>query len=157
MPPDWPNTASAAVQIRTMIAEDVVSIERQASQRVQLGIERIPSIEEAHALLDEGEAWSAVADDGRVVACMGIRETFPGRQGVAWAILAGGVGAAHLAITRHARARIAASPLVRIEAIVRLAVDAECQWARLVGLEARTILRKFGAASEDHVLFERIR
>lgn len=92
-----------------------------------------------------------------MVACLGLRETFPGRQAVAWAILAEGIGAAHLAISRFARRRIAESPLRRIEAIVRAEVHAECVWARLVGLQAAHVLRCFGAQSETHVLFERIR
>lgn len=145
------------ITIRPMAAADVLAIERQASQRVQLGLKCVPTLEEAESLAAGGEAWAAVASDDRIIGIFGILETFEGRQGVAWAVLSGSVGAAHLAITRHARARIAASPLVRIEAIVRVAVDAEVRWAMLVGLTAACLLRRFGAASEDHLLFERIR
>lgn len=143
--------------IRPMRPIDLLAIERQASQVTQLGLAHAPSIEEAEALIDDGEAWTAEDAAGRIVACMGIRETFPGRQGVAWAVLADGVGMAHLAITRHARARIIASPLVRIEAIARVGVRAEMRWPLLVGLAPRALLPKFGAASEDHMLFDRIR
>lgn len=144
-----------------MMPIDALLIQRQASQRVQLGIERDMTLEEAVALAEGGEAWTAF-DGGRrtggaIVACFGLRETFPGRQAVAWAILAEGLGGAHLAVTRFARARIAASTLARIEAIVRAEVHAECVWAKLVGLKAAHVLRAFGAASETHVLFERIR
>lgn len=144
-----------SVSIVPMRAEDAIAIQRQASQRVQLGLERQITLEEAQDLVDGGEAWTAY-DGERIAACMGLRETFPGRQGVAWAILAEGVGRAHLAVTRFARQRVAASPLVRIEAIVRAEVPAECVWAKLVGLTPAHVLRKFGAASETHVLFERI-
>lgn len=145
------------IAIAPMIAADAVEIQRQASQRVQLGIERDMSLEEAEALADgAGEAWTIRQGD-RIVACVGLRETFIGRQAVAWAILAEGIGAAHLAVTRFAKRRIASSPLRRIEAIVRADVPAECAWARLVGLQAAHVLRCFGAQSETHVLFERIR
>ena len=95
--------------------------------------------------------------DGRIVACVGLRETFPGRQAVAWAILACDLGAAHLAITRFARRRIIDSPLRRIEAIVRAEMPAECSWAGLVGLSPRCVLPCFGALSEPHVLYDRVR
>lgn len=146
------------VSIGAMIAWDAMEIQRQASQRVQLGLERAMSFEEADALVSgPGEAWSARDTVGRLIACFGLRETFPGRQAVAWAILAEDVGTAHIAITRFARRRIAASPLRRIEAIVRVDVPAEVAWAKLVGLPPAFVLRSFGAASEDHVLCERIR
>lgn len=148
--------AAGGIEIRQMAAEDAMAIKRQASQRVQLGLEAQMTPEIAQDLIDGGEAWT-MTRDGVPVACLGLRETFPPVQGVAWAILADGVGAAHLALSRFARRRIAASPLVRIEAIVRTSVEAECLWARLVGLEPVALLRKFGAASEDHMLFERVR
>ncbi len=137
------------------------------------------SREEAELLADETEAWSIFAD-GRLIACFGIRETFPGAQGVAWATLAEGIGSAHLAMTRFAASRIRQSRLNRIEAIVRAddiegfvaaygALDAqqmieavlatptpECVWARLVGLRPAHVLRRFGASSETCMLFERL-
>lgn len=137
-----------------MAPADALAIQRQPSQRVQLGIERDMTPEEAESLADGGEAWTGWHND-RIVACIGLRETFPGRQAVAWAILSEGLGGAHLAVTRFARARIEASPLRRIEAITR--TEAEHIWATMVGLRAAHVLRAFGAASEDHILFERIR
>lgn len=146
------------IDIRPMAAMDALVIQRQASQRVQLGIAReTMTMEEAEAIAaGPGEAWT-VRHDKRIVACLGLRETFPGRQAVAWAILAEGVGRAHLAVTRWARARIRDSGLRRIEAIVRADVPAEVAWAEIVGLEPAHVLRCFGQQSETHVLFERIR
>ncbi|CAN5484244.1 hypothetical protein BH09PSE4_BH09PSE4_19250 [soil metagenome] len=143
------------VTIRQMDAADAMAIKRQASQRVQLGLEAQMTLESAQDLVDAGEAWTATAG-GRIVAVFGIGEQFAGVQGVAWAILAEAVGAAHLAITRFARARIAASPLVRIEAIVHAERKADRKWAELVGLRLRTELPKFGALSEPHLMFDRI-
>lgn len=178
---------TAAVTIRPMVAADALAIQRQPSQRIQLGLDRAMTIEEAEALVAQGEAWTA-AREGVVLACLGLRETFQredgsGAQGVAWAILSADLGiSAHLAVTRHARARIAASGLRRIEAIVAAKLDAEpiladypdldpgellavmlnadnaeMAWARLVGLKPAAVLRAFGAASQTHILFERIR
>jgi hypothetical protein len=138
-----------------MRGADALAIQRQASQRVQVGLERDMTIEQADELASEPEAWTAEQDD-RIVACLGLRETFVGVQAVAWAILAEGVGSAHLAVTRFARGRIAGSGLRRIEAVVRAGVPAECTWAKLVGLDAAHVLRNFGARSETHVLYERI-
>lgn len=167
--------------IRRMAAEDAIEIQRQASQRVQLGLARDMGLEEAEALaLGDGEAWTLFAG-ARIVACVGLRETFPGAQAVAWAILAEGIGTAHLAVTRHARERIQASRLNRIEAICTASLDAEAvlaktgpldpgqlleavlavpspemRWAAAVGLAPAAVLRRFGAAGETHVLYERI-
>lgn len=145
------------VAIAAMKPVDMLVIQRQSSQLVQLGIERTVTMEEAEAIAEgDGEAWTARCQ-GRIVACLGLRETFPGRQAVAWAVLAEGLGPAHLAITRFARARIRASSLARIEAIVREAVPAEAAWAQLVGLAPAHVLLCFGAQSETHILCERIR
>lgn len=179
-------TGDDKILIEPMQVVDALLIQRQASQRVQLGLDRDMTEDEAEALAaGPGEAWTIFVSDGeeggRIAACVGLRETFPGTQAVAWAILAEGLGSAHLAVTRHARARIAASPLARIEAICRAGVDAEAvlaqfgdldpgqlleavlavpspetRWAEAVGLRAAAVLRRFGAAGETHVLFERI-
>lgn len=145
-----------SIEIRPMVADDAMAIKRQCSQRIQLGLEAQMTLEIAQDIVDGGEAWTMTRDD-LPIACMGLRETFPPVQGVAWAILSDMIGPAHLRMSRFARQRIAQSPLVRIEAIVRTCVPAECIWARLVGLEPVALLRKFGAASEDHMLFERVR
>lgn len=144
------------LDIQPMIVADAMEIKRQASQRVQLGLEREMTPEIAQDLIHGGEAWT-ILRDGVPIACVGLRETFPPVQGVAWAILADGIGGAHLTITRFARRRIAESPLIRIEAIVKCDHPADVLWAKLVGLAPIALLRKFGAASEDHMLFERIR
>jgi hypothetical protein len=169
------------VSVVRLQPDHLTGIDVQPSQRLTLGIDtRGVSREEAEELADEAEAWSIFAD-GRLIACFGIRETFPGKQGVAWATLAEGIGRAHLTMTRFAASRIAKSSLRRIEAIVRAddvepvlsefgELDAqqlidvamatptpECVWARLVGLHPAHVLRKFGATGDTCMLFERLR
>jgi hypothetical protein len=119
----------------------------------------------------------AVIREETVLACLGVTQTFPGAQGVAFALLGKGIGRDHHVLTRFLReVVIGQSTLARIEAIVRCAdVPAELtgqlpmmthalqhptapvRWALAVGLEPVAVLRKFGAAGEDHMLFERIR
>lgn len=169
------------VSVVCLHPDHLIGIDVQPSQRLTLGVDTNDvSREEAEELADEAEAWS-IFSGGRLIACFGIRETFPGKQGVAWATLSEGIGRAHLAMTRFARQRITASKLNRIEAIVRAddveaviegfgELDAqqlvdvamatptpECVWAKLVGFRAAHVLRKFGVSGETCMLFERLR
>lgn len=147
-----------AVTFRAMCAGDVVALALQPSQHVCLGVTRpVHSLEDGAELVEGGPAWTAVASDGRILCCAGFKILWPDRHAVAWALLAAGLGSAHVAITRFARDRIAQSPLPRIEAIVRAGVVAEPKWARLVGLRRRALLRKWGPEGRAHILFERIR
>lgn len=170
----------SAIVIDRLTAGDLAAIVPQRSQRVTLGIETATlSVEEAEQLAAATDAWAIRAGD-RLIGCIGIRETFPGAQGVAWATLADGIGGAHLAMTRFARSCVLGSALARVEAIVPAAdaesvldafpgldaqqlLDAllatptpEMVWARLVGLKPAHVLRKFGAAAQTYILCERI-
>lgn len=151
------------VTFRPMLAGDVVQLVLQPSQHICLGVTRaVHSIEDGEELVAGGPAWTATGGDGRVLCCAGFTELWPatertGGHAVAWALLAAGLGAAHVAITRFARERIAESPYSRIEAIVRADVSAEPAWARQVGLRRRALLRKWGPEGKMHLLFERVR
>lgn len=136
---------------------DLFEIERQPSQLLLMGVAADPEMGEAEALADNPAAWTLRGHDGRIVACLGIHEAFPGSHGVAWALLAPGIGAAHHALTRFARQVVdhAAARLARIEAIVD--PGAPERWARLIGLPPVHLMRNMGAASEPKWLCERIR
>lgn len=176
LPPDG---CLSALAFRRMRPEDPIAIKRQPSQRRVLGLDAQMSSEEAEHHAAQRVAWTAWHDDRRV-ACFGISETFAGVQGVAWAILAPRIGALHLPLTRFMRGEIASAGLARIEllaaandaeailsrwpdldpaqllAAVMVNPTRECAWARLLGLTPAHVLRRFGAASETCVLFERI-
>lgn len=159
-------------------AEHFFAIDLQDSQRTQYGLDpQAIGMQEAQAYADQDSAWCALRGD-RPLACFGINETFPGAQGVAWAFLGKGLGRDHLALTRFARDEvIGRSRLPRLEAIVRCAdppkeigcgqlplmshclqhATPEVRWAIAVGLFPVAVLRKFGLASETHMLLERIR
>ncbi len=166
-------------EVRAMLPADLAGLERQPSQADWFGLSAEGQEAEAAELITRGEAW-AIISQGRVVACMGIGETFPGTQGVCWALLGIGIGTAHIGMTRFACGRVQNSPLQRIEAVCRAndaeailadfpGLDAqqlleavmvrptpECAWARLCGLKPAHVLRRFGASAQTHVLFERI-
>lgn len=165
--------------------DDILSIERHPDQRMQMGLAAPASREDAEMLCGVGasgfwgEAW-ACSWHGELVACLGMRATFGGSHVITWAILANGIGPAHLAVTRFARARVLDCGYDRIEAVAR-SVDAdvliasfpdldaqqmievamlrpsrEVRFAMLSGLKPAHVLRRYGAAAETHMLLERI-
>jgi hypothetical protein len=166
--------------IARMEPQDFLTIGRQPSQRVCLYGDE-PNAEAAEVLASQAESYSVRDLDGRLIACMGIAETFIGRVGLVWAVLSERIGIHHLAISRFARQRIGASKLGRIEALARArdvepfvatVPDAtpaqivsyalaqptpECRWPALLGLTAVHVVRRFGALGESYMLFERVR
>ncbi len=180
-----PPTASLheALDIRHLDPIDLATIERQQSQRLWLGISGECDYAQASHLADQPVAWTArTPDTGRILACFGINETFPDRQGVAWALLGRDLGKWHLPLTRFIQGEIRECGLERLELLARCcdvepAIDAmpdvtgeelrkaallprnrtpEVRWAILLGMTPAHVLRKFGGASETHMLFERI-
>ena len=165
---------SDALRFEPLRAVDLLEIEVREGQRLQYGMPVAEmTIAEAQSLAD-GAAWTAW-DGQRLVACLGISETFEGAQGVAWALLGEGIGARHLQLTRFARDEVVGkSPLRRIEAIVRCndadprftatrrILEAvrrptpELRWTLALGFEPACLLRRFGAADEPHMLMERV-
>lgn len=158
-------------------AQHFFALDRQDSQATQYGLDPL-DMEWAQAeAVAANPGCYAVLRGIEVLACLGVSETFPGKAGVAFAFLGRGIGRDHHALTRFARETvIGASPLARIEAVVRCAEPpAETgfgqlpmmthalqhptppvRWALAVGLFPVAVLRKFGAASETHMLLERI-
>ena len=167
------------LEFRRLAANDLMDMERQPAQELWLGMSGECDQEQAELLASERVAWTAWRGD-TVVACFGINETFPEVQGVAWALLSGAIGRDHVQLTRFIRDEIAGCDLLRLELLARAqdiepliadfpAFDSamlvaaamseptpECRWAALLGMDAAHLLRKFGAASETYMLFERI-
>lgn len=171
---------SSIVHFERLQPGDFAAIERQPSQERLLGAEiDAVSIDEAEALASQPIAWTAY-HQGRIVALFGIAEQFVGKHGVAWSILARGIGSAHIAVTRRARAEIAGCGLNRVELIARAAdtpfasrnvrlhgqpwdllytqakcrITPECRWANTLGFEPAHVLHGYGAKCETHVLYE---
>lgn len=159
--------------------EHLLKIRRQPSQRTILGMDAAMGEDEAEGLAAQEIAFSAFAGN-RLLACLGIAEQFPGRQGVAWAIMAEGIGRHHVALTRFAQFLVANSGLARIECIAQAndiehviarvpdadpwaivqAVLAdptpEIRWAIMVGFAPAHVLRRYGGLSETCLLLERL-
>lgn len=153
-----------SVTFRPFRAQDALALVLQPSQWIEAGIEcRAMDAAQAEGMEAAGPAWTAISDNGRVLVCAGLATHSHDAAGVpvhgiAWAMLTSGIGAAHVAITRFARAQIANSGLRRIEAIVQAEDDGQaCRWARMVGLEIGAVLRCWGGSGETHFLFERVR
>lgn len=150
-----------SVTFRPMAAGDIVQLALQPSQHKCLGMTRVAhTIEDGAELVKGGPAWTAIGADGRILACAGFTILWPANErtkghAMAWAMLAEGLGAAHLAITRYARARVAEAPYSRLEAIVRDG-EAEKAWAWHVGFRDPHRLRAWGPEAEDHLLYVRI-
>ncbi len=142
---------------RRLEAGDLLTIERQVSQRVLFGMPLEIDEDDAAERAADPVAWTLRDRRGRIVACLGIGEVFEGVHGTAWAVLAPGIGADHHALTSFMRGVVdlAARRLWRIEAVV--ADGAPARWARLVGVPPVYLMREFGAWAEPHWLCERIR
>lgn len=151
---------------------DLLSIDMQDSQAMFLGQDATPDEETAYNLAAQPVAWTAWRG-GKVLACFGINEAFPGQHGTAWALLGKGIGRDHLALTRFVREAVAGCTLPRLDVLAR-ATDVspgswnpiaesmaeptpECRWCELLGFKPAHLLRKFGGAGETYMLFERIR
>jgi hypothetical protein len=156
-------TVPRTVTFRPFLAGDVVQLALQPSQHVALGLyQPVLSIDygrelEAHS----PTAWTAQAG-GRILACAGLQLQWPasdrtGGHALAWALFTTGLGAAHVAITRHFRKVVADDPASRVEAIVRADVDAEVRFAELVGFTLAAVLRAWGPEGATHLLYERVR
>lgn len=178
--PDARPSPFPGVRFARMTPNDLLTIDRQPSQRLLLGQSGEFTREEAEQLAAMPEAWTCFHAD-RIVACVGISDMFAGRHGIAWSLLAQGIGQAHLALTRFVRGRLAMCGHERLDTfarapdletilarrphldsgqIVALAMadpTPECRWAALLGFRPAHVLRRYGALGESVMLFERIR
>lgn len=162
------------IRFSTLRPGDLKAIALQPSQRLALGMMGEITDEIAELVAEQRVAWTVRAADGRILCCFGIVETFAELQGWGWAMLAEGLGAAHLQLTRFIQGQVVACNLPRLELLARCATVAahldagsalrvalrhatpEVRWATLLGLEPVHVLRNYGAASESYVLFERL-
>lgn len=162
----------AGLQFHQMQPDDLLAIDVQDSQATFLGLPAAPDSETALDLAAQPVAWTARALDGRVIACFGFREAFPGRHGTAWALLAKDIGRHHLPLTRFVRQVVADCTLDRLDVLARAADHGpglcgmsaalddptpEMRWCLMLGFAPAHLLRKFGAAGEAYMMFERIR
>jgi hypothetical protein len=160
-------------------AGDLLEIQQQRSPRVLFGMPATTSLEDAEVIASQRVAWTA-RHAGRLIACFGIVEHFARVHGLAWAMLADSIGAAHLPLTRFVAAAIARCGLARLEllarapdlervlatrpgldsgqivALARAYPTPEMRWALMLGMTPAHVLRFYGGAAESFCLFERL-
>ena len=175
-----PLGAAPRLSFRRLEPGDLLSIDAQASQQLVLGLRVRLDFAQAEHYAAMPVAWAARRGE-ELLACFGINELFAGAHGVAWAVLAEGLGRDHLALTRFMQSEIRDCGLARLELLARcvdvdLAVERlpditgdelvqlvtkpdhatpEVRWAMMLGMEPAHVLRRFGAASESYLLYER--
>lgn len=161
------------LHFRQMKPADLFGIDVQDSQATFLGLDATPDEETALNLASQPVAWTAWRPAiGELVACFGFNEAFPGKHGTAWALLGKGLCRDHLALTRFVRGVVAGCTLDRLDVLARshdygpgirgmsaaLADPTpEVRWCLMLGFEPAHLLRKFGAAGEAYMMFERIK
>lgn len=147
---------SGGLTVRDMVPDDVVELNLQLAQRVWLGAEVPVTREYGQQLVEAGPAWTILRTDGRILAACGVCEHYP-HYATLWAMLAEGIGADHLALTRLVREHVLAAPYARMEAIIRSDHAAGRRWAQLVGLkDAGFRYECAGEHGEAYDLFERV-
>lgn len=168
------------VRFSQLTPADVLEMECQPSQARPLGLDYRPGEEEI-ARMCGGVFALAARQGGRLLACFGVVEQFAGVHGTAWAMLASGLGGAHLAITRRARGELDRCPLARVEmlaqcenvegllarhpgldpgqvvALATAEATPEIRWGQALGFAPAHVLRCYGADGTSVMLMERIR
>lgn len=110
------------------------------------------------AMLTAGGPCFTAEHDGRVIACAGVVEVWPGR-GMAWALVGEGAGRAMLAIHRAVSGFLIQAPYRRIEATVDAGFDAAQRWIEMLGFTCETPngMRGFNPDGSDSFLYSRVK
>lgn len=143
--------------VRPMRPDDAVSLNLQLTQRIWLGSTGRP-LDRSYGqmLMDAGPCWAVQRRDGSVIAACGFAMHWDS-YATCWAMLAEGLGRDHLRLSRIVKAKMAASTIARIEALIRADHPAGAKWARLVGLQPSALLECAGPDGADYHLFVLVR
>lgn len=104
--------------------------------------------------IDSGLAFAVVRDE-EVLALGGVRDVWPDR-GVAWGLLASGIGATMVPITRAVRRFMHVCPTRRIEAEVAVGHEEGRRWMEMLGFEREGRMRAYWGG-KDFDLYARVR
>lgn len=145
------------MKVRDFRAADLQWLVLQNAQRLWLGLQT-PELDLNYGRQLEmaGPAWTVTGTDGWIVAACGYHEIFP-TYATAWSLLAEGVGAQQLGLTRLVRRRLDAAPYNRVEALIRADFPPAARWARMLGFAERALVERAGPQDEDYILFDRVR
>lgn len=98
-----------------------------------------------------------VIKEGRVLACAGITEFWPGR-GEAWALLDKDIGPLLIDVSREVKKFLDEVPIKRIEAIVYTDFIEGIRWVKLLGFKLESpCMKAYGRNGKDCMLFSRVK
>ncbi len=141
-----------AVAIVPFEAAHASMIQLQPEQWQEIG----PSVGHEHALkLARGGPAFTMLSYSFPVAAAGLIEVHP-HYATAWALLGWDAGEVMLAMTRAIRQVLAAAVYSRVDTTVRTDFPQGQRWARMLGLERRCTMAKWGPDGSDFDLYERI-
>lgn len=131
-------------------------IDRMVLQERQKGLEYLET-NEHFAWLEAYDSFSAIDDDGTVLACAGVVLMTEGR-GVAWAYLSRDIGNKMTAVTRAVKRYLQLSSLWRIEMHVDCDFDAGHRWAKMLGFKMECErMRAFTPDKRDCALYAMVK
>lgn len=103
-----------------------------------------------------GPCWTARdAESGRMLFCGGFLQVHAGHA-IAWCVMAEDKGRAMVAITRRARAAIAAAGWRRVDMMTDPDFPAAARWARMLGMEFESVRRANAEDGSDQLCWVRI-
>lgn len=131
-------------------------IDAMAIQERQKGLEYLETTEHFQ-WLEGNDSFSAIDDDGTVLACAGVVQMTEGR-GVAWAYMSQNIGHKMTHVTRAVRRYLKLSPLWRIEMHVDCDFDSGHRWARMLGFKMECErMRAFTPDKRDCALYAMVK
>lgn len=99
----------------------------------------------------------SIQKNGRVLACAGVIEYWPGRA-EAWAMMGNSSRKDFLAIHNAAKRFFEVCPIRRIEAIVELGFEEGHRWAKALGFELEApCMSKYSVDGRDYAMYARVR
>lgn len=112
------------------------------------------SLANAQALAAAGPCYSALDEDGTVLATAGVIPQWPGRV-IAWALIAHNAGPHFVRITREVKRFLATCNARRIEVAVDAAFPAAIRWAEMLGFVRETPqpMRAYGLDGRSSYLY----
>lgn len=136
-------------------AAHLLMLDEQDAEKLWGGL--MKNAEHAALLEVMGPGHTAMRD-GKVLACVGLVDHWPGRA-TAWAMMAKHVGADYIHIHRATLRMIKLMNYRRIETSVACNFVNGIRWAELLGFKRETPepMRGYGPDGSDHYLYARVK
>lgn len=130
--------------------EHVMALEPQEAQSGQSMADRVQT---AKALIEQGNAYAAIDDDG-VMCVAGVTPQWDGRA-VAWALVSRHAGRKMAALTRSIRRYLDGLGIRRIEMYVDAQFSTGCRWATMLGFKNEGRMAAFLPNGNDAFMYGR--